>query len=331
MIKCASVVFTVILLELISVSVSYAVDIKEVVKGKVWTAETPTTKDPSVKIYFGMERIDNSEQAVAWKSYSDSAKWLTGKSGRGILSALARQSEPGRHPKCDGNIKDYTGFEEAELRALMESMEKLQMYLPKNYEALEGVGGGIAGFSPIIGKYVIYASKKPINGLFKFKNLKEPELQQVSDLKEFQANYEDIIMTMGAWEVPDTPLISHRGIFRNPMDFVDPNKSYSGISLMLHAFSAKALSKAIPEKKFLAVTPTDVMADLLMKKLTSDEMYIQNRWDDKASAKGADGKEIPLTSKIPGFSEYEHKVPGGQFEGNGTFLIKIDALTKLLK
>jgi hypothetical protein len=327
MVKSVSSLIVLFLVGLISASFAYGNgEIKEIVKNEVWAGEIPSPKDPDVKIYFGIERLDNEQQVENWKAYARSAEFLSGPGG-GPLKYLAVESEPGNHPKCE-DLKDVTGLEEAEFNALMETMEKMELYLPENREGLDGVSGGILGFNPHvrIGNYVVYAAKKPVSGRFRFKELKVPRLRRVSTLKEFQDNYSDILMSMASWEVPGTPLVSHRGIFRNPMDFVDPKKTYGGISLLLHAFSAEALSKMHPGKKFMAVTPVIAMADILKKNFKSNEMFVLR--DRHYGIRAADGKKIPKASTIPGFSEFIDKVPVGNFERDGTFLIDIDALAK---
>ena len=134
-------------------------------------------------------------------------------------------------------------------------------YLKKD-EKLGGlmeIDGGLAGFIPPpmgSAEFVVYASKTPIEGKFKFFPEKKINLKQYFD------HYGSIIMAMTSGNIPDSSHYWNRGIHRMPKSFIDQN--YKGISMDMHRFTAK-VAKNYSKKEYLMVHALESMSTALKK------------------------------------------------------------------
>lgn len=133
------------------------------------------------------------------------------------------------------------------------------------YTALSRIGGGTAEFNQYIkpepgrAAYVAYASKSPVTGRLVATNKK------VSTVEEYIENYGNLLMCVAVRDWAQTPLVQHRGIFRDPMSFLDSSGKYSNLSLLLHAFAGKIALTNFAGKSYMTVAPMQDMADILSK------------------------------------------------------------------
>lgn len=233
-------------------------------------------KSPAgAQYYVGIERVVDEQQKNAWRDYSKSADWLTIQ-GSGVLRYSAINSTEERKPKYEV-VKKTIGFDEEGYDQIMAAMKRLELFKPANRAAMSAVPTGTVAFQTELARknvYVAYISKKPISGKFAFKKFEKPELGRVDSLKEYFENYDDIVMCMVIINYPGKPITEHRGIFRNPTDFLDVKKLFAGSSLPLHGAGASFASLFLDDKRYVAVIPVEAMENILVAKVQPGDMFI---------------------------------------------------------
>ncbi len=254
--------YSIVLLTFLCVSSYASASVTKVAEG-VYAGQG--TASSGEIVYFGMELVDSSN-IVGWERYVTHAKFMTADSSGKIL-VYSMRSEPGlRSPYSEG-IKEDSGFTEEEYTSYMDNLYNKGFYKPEKYAGLRGVPSGAAGFyiEDDGNYYVVYASKKPVTGKFNF-----PKTEEFIRLKDFNRIYDDILMSVRSSDSPGTDSYSNRGILRNPKSFIDGG--YAGLALKLHGFSAAVAKQIFKDKKFMVVSPTEVMQKILDKALKPEDV-----------------------------------------------------------
>lgn len=302
----------------------------EKVNDNVWTTAIRSSTNPNVNIYFGMERLVSDRQIANWKTYSEYACGLSHQS-TGVLGKMMRYSDPMIRKEDNISYDTYawTGISEERFDEMMRYFESVKAYKSSGpaRETMSGVCAGSQEFTKLAtkGNYVIYASKRPVNGVFPFPIL-PPEMINMKNkaivlkIPDFDHYFNNILMAMIAQDMPQSPLFHHRGIFVNPLLLTVPDKTYRGISLKLHAFSSKVFLEEFG-KKYMVVSPIRAMEKILVPAFSKGEIYSKS------------GSSVPLFTQFPGgwkFGDAIKKLGPTGFEED-TFLIDAKALSNKLR
>lgn len=269
-------------------------------------------------VYFGMEKVD-AENEGDWFNYSRTTAIKTVK-GRGAFWGLTAASARGMKQAFGENIQSATGFaDEQEYLAFMEKVDQATRNNKKLPNVISGIEGGTAGFFPSSDEnyYVVYASRKPVQGRFPFPK----NLPSFISLKQYNEIYGDIIMSVGSRDNPASNYYVNRGIFKNPLSFIIDGNKYPGLSLKLHGFSAAVASHIFKNKDYMFVKPISSMTRVLLRvqgwqrgDVLIDSKDLMDYGDD----------ELEVIKEREGETFYE-----GQ--GEPHFLIKIEALIRLYR
>jgi len=219
-----------------------------------------------------MEKVD-SENKVWWDKYKDISKRLTDRD-RGIMSVWSRLK--GKRTSYD-LIKDVTGFTEDEYVKFMDKLDEVVRnsksvecmpgaFLPSVACALLGVPAGVVGFqiSDDGNNYVVYASKKTVMGRYAFPK----DMPAFISLKKYYDYFKDIIMIVRSEFKPGDISYNNRGIFKNPISFIEDGDKYPGLSMKLHGFSAAAIHHIAKNAQYMTVNPIAAMRGIIMKTKT---------------------------------------------------------------
>jgi hypothetical protein len=224
-------------------------------------------------IYFGMEYFTQEK----WLMYRDNAErmsngWNSTLRTNGLLLYYARHSEPHNRPPHDDKVRTLTGFTRDEYNNFMEQLYTQGLYQENKVKALESISAGCAGFLTDKNVFyeIAYVSKEPVTGPFPFKNLKEN-----MSVKEFLTAFDKLLMCVGSRIDENSPhtVYENRGIFINPASFL--HGGYSGLSLMLHGFTAAVMHEIYPTLQYMAVSPLRNMFSILRKHIDPDDIYIK--------------------------------------------------------
>lgn len=218
------------------------------------------TKVGNEIVYFGMERLDQ-ENLENWNKYKTNTRYKT-QEGRGIFHVLALQCIEKIFPPFI-KMQQRTGF--ADETEYLAYRNKVCEAVDKNANipaAIAGIPGGIMGFMPddTGDYYVVYASRKPINGRFPFAK----DIPSSISLTQYYSFYQDILMSVGSENEKSTNKYENRGIFKNPISFIEDGDKYPGLSLKLHGFSAAVASHIFKNKQYMFVIPVPAMTRVLL-------------------------------------------------------------------
>lgn len=211
-------------------------------------------------VYFGMERVDRYN-VDNWDKYKNCTQRLTANS-RGIL-AVWPSIIPEIREVPFGDLKQVTGFtDESELLDFLDKLEKVVHENKNVIVALQKIPTGLAGFyiEDDGNFYVVYASKKPVTGRFPFPD----NLPSSLPLKKYYEYFGDLLMVVRSQIKPDEDSYGNRGIFKNPISFIEDGNKYPGLSLKLHGFSAVVAQYISKDKQYMDVEPAPAMRRILV-------------------------------------------------------------------
>lgn len=262
--------------------------------------------DANEKIYFGMEKI-NSANHQKWVDYHRRSKTVISiistilydrenylsdlkdyKDGNYLDSDLTPEILEDDKKKLLNLVYNETGYSAPKIQDLFRFIDSNLKALRRIFSSSNGLSNAIAGFSQILGSqnersehvneentYVAYASKTPIIGEFTSK-----PITTEFNLTTYQEAYGDLIMCIGVKDVINTAFSIHRGIFRNPIDFLTPERTYKGVAMELHRLAGRSARQFLGEKKYIAVYPMKSMRDILHKSVNPGDMFLE--WGDSS-------------------------------------------------
>lgn len=269
--------------------------------------------------YLGMERLD-SKSRKKWKSYQNISYIFAFQHNNPLLHFF--------EVPTPGKIEEMTKSKEFSLRE-----ETASHYFTNVWNRIQGDEKKMRAFHDRSGvgafltekedDYVVYASKREIKGPLSFpeetgfslvpdeKGEKKFTLQEILDFSH------PIIMSVGVLLSEDEAVYRNRGIFRNPISFIEGG--YEGISLDLHAFSGKVfrdmLNPQSPENKkdYMVVAPAPVMHSILVKAFDGQllEPSIEEEELEKFSGKNIGDRVVLI--KVEDLAAFHD----GKVEGTG--------------
>lgn len=248
--------------ELASVGIDYRSD-------DLFTGYSRSDDQPPV--HFGLARLTESNLAF-WRQYRSS-------SGRvaDLLTRLAvRLRRPDERLNFDELAESY-GWSRGELECVADTIRR-RGYAER--KIFRNVKGGVTGFEWLLDedfaetedRFVAYASREPIRA--------EPAPQPTDrtadpahQLREHEARYSEILLTVGVATAWSLPTITHFGIFRNPLAFLDPDPAHRGLAMQLHGFAATVSLHAFSDKHYMVTEPMPVMTRILHDVLAPEDIF----------------------------------------------------------
>lgn len=111
----------------------------------------------------------------------------------------------------------------------------------------------------------------------------------IDEIKKGHIYKENIEMSMTVLTTDESPIVSHMGISRNPLNICRYKKTNEGaphkaISVPFQSFAAQVMREMDPNKAFMVNKPTPIMRSILAAKLPRESYYIGcNRFFAKAN------------------------------------------------
>lgn len=276
------------------------------------------TKVGNEIVYFGMEKLDE-ESMNDWNNFGIRTNSFTSY-GSGLLWGFSTASARGVKIFFSEALQTSTGLTKEEYSLFVEKVDEAVQKNPNIPNAIAGIPVGVAGFlsSGSQDYYVVYASRRPVQGRFPFPK----NLPSSISLKQYHRYYGDIIMCVGSWDHPPSNTYKNRGIFKNPLSFIIDGNKYPGLSLKLHGFSAVVASQIFQNKQYMAVKPIPSMTRILLG---------VNGWQrGDVFIYGKDLMDY-RSDELEYIKEGIEPLTYNQDHDEPKFQIKIDALIKLYK
>jgi hypothetical protein len=274
------------------------------------------TKVGNETVYFGMEKLDE-ESINDWNNFGIQTNKFTTYSS-GLLWFFSTASARSIKISFGEALQTQTGFTKEEYSLFTKKTDEAVQKNPNIPNAIAGIPLGVAGFLSSGEKnyYVVYASRKPVQGRFPFPK----DIPSSISLKEYFGYYGDIIMCLGSWDHPPSRIYKNRGIFKNPLSFIIDGNKYPGLSLKLHGFSAVVASYIFRDKQYMVVKPIPFMTRILLgvKGWQRGDVFIY-------------GKDLMDYTPDELEDVKEGKEPSTSNQEEPRFQIKIEALIKLYK
>lgn len=235
----------------------------------LFTGRSASPDGPTV--HFGLARITGSNLAF-WRDYRLSSGRVTD-----LLALLAvKLQKPSERLDFDALTETY-GWGRGELKRIAATIQQRNLVDKKVFRSLKG---GVVGlewlldeeFAETEDRFVAYASRAPIKTEV-LTPLPTRSASPAIQLREHATRFSDLLQTVGVATASGLPTVTHFGIFRNPLAFLDPDSAYRGLAMRLHGFAATVTLNALAGKQFLITEPMPVMTRILRQDLLPDEVY----------------------------------------------------------
>lgn len=222
-------------------------------------------------LFFRMELLTEAN-TKCWARFKEMTCWVANQNSRGVLSGLVSLAGEIDYPKHK-EVEEVTGFTEDEYIIFTEKAIRLKKKTDNKIVKLleaNSVGSNHMCTDFESGKlnYIVYVSKNPS---FSIQNADMTGKE--INLKNFIESYNDILISVGS-DFSKEDSFHNRGISRNPYWVFE--EKYSGLSMLLHGFSAAVADKYFTEKKLMHVKPVGSMQSIIKKNLAPGEGYIEH-------------------------------------------------------
>ena len=235
----------------------------------LFTGRSASPDGPTV--HFGLARLTDASLAF-WRDYRLSSGRVTD-----LLALLAvKLQKPSERLDFDALTQTY-GWSRGELEQVAATIRQHNLV---DKRVFRNIKGGVVGlewlldeeFAETEDRFVAYASRAPL-GTEITAPLPDRSADPAIQLREHAARFSDLLLTVGVATARGLPTVTHFGIFRNPLAFLDPDSAYRGLAMQLHGFAATVSLNALADKQFLITEPMPVMTRILRQELAPDEVY----------------------------------------------------------
>lgn len=215
-------------------------------------------------IYFYHQKLKTDDEVRFWKRFAGYSERSRGM--QAIYYAILDQENPdcGIHYNEEMyNWMRTQGVEDPEqtLTLAREYLIEHQISPEQLDKLLSGYRGGVAGFNPSVGRYVVFATKNPIDKPYFLQEETNPD----------PASFSNILMVYNSYET-DHGGMEHRGIIRNIHDLIRPDPRYKQLAILSHGFAAE-IEHDVYQRSFLEVKPLALMLYLLIKAFPDNYIY----------------------------------------------------------
>ena len=254
--------------------------IKEIKPG-VYVGEMKLASGDTV--YFGCEKLEKLSHSRSWNNYMKSAEkmaWIWA----GFVSEINSES----YPDFGDKRIELMGYNAEEYETVMQFVQRKKYFNSHVLDRLDDpISKSAQNCHPSDEKesrYIVYASSQPIT---KRLSSKSPGDQ---DTKIWGTGYKErfghILMSYSLITKPSSRTTTHMGIFRNPIDFLDVEERYKGLSMKLHGFGAAVAKEHMDRKQYMVNSPQRKMMEIMVKCIGSEHVHIgtnKNLQEDKVN------------------------------------------------
>lgn len=236
---------------------------------------TGHSTDAGATVHFGLARVTPGG-LPSWRHYRLSA-------GR-VADVLARLSKTLEAPDDRLDLDDLArehGWSRAELARVADVIRR-RRYATKR--VFRKVKGGVTGvewvldedFTQTEDRFVAYAARRPLAAVPP--PPPDPDASgPAAQIRDHETRYRDLLLTVGVATERGLPTVTHFGIFRNPLTFLDAEPEHRGLAMRLHGFAAAACRRVLSDKLYMVTNPMPRMAEILRRSLRPDELYSGDR------------------------------------------------------
>lgn len=243
---------------------------------------------PGAEIHFGMVRLTD-QSLPFWRRYRLSAGKVAD-----LLAGLAKKLErSGDRVDLESVAEEY-GWSRDRIHHIAEVVRR------RSYGArsiFRSVKGGVIGiewlldeeFAPTEDRFVAYAASRPLPD--ELPSPSEPEPETAADLVgSHERIYSPLLVTVGVATERGLPTVTHFGIFRNPLAFLDADPGHRGLAMQLHGFAATVALHAWSNKVFMTTNPMHRMQEILLKRMCADDVHVA---EDDAGLRACINQNLP--------------------------------------
>lgn len=246
------------------------------------------TTAAGAEIHFGMTRLTD-ESLPFWRHYRTSAGKVAD-----LFAGLAKKLERSGDPLDLASVAEEYGWSRDRLDYIAEVVRR------RSYGArsiFRSVKGGVTGiewlldeeFAPTEDRFVAYASTHPLPG--DLPSPSDPEPENAADWVGYHERiYSPLLVTVGVATERDLPTVTHFGIFRNPLAFLDADPAHRGLAMQLHGFAATVVLHAWSNKVFMTTNPMPRMQEILLKRLPAKDIHVA---EDDAGLRAYINQNLP--------------------------------------
>lgn len=233
---------------------------------------TGRTRSPAgAPIHLGFARL-TAESLPYWRDYRTSSARVAES-----LARLARRVE-----RQDGRVdldelaREH-GWSRRELARVAFLMQR-RAYDSKG--VFQSVKGGATGLEWVLDelyastedRFVAYASREPIAYEPPPPDIAIPETP-AAQIERHEAIFSPLLLSVGVATDRGVPTVTHFGMFRNPIAFLEENEDYGDLAMPLHGFAATVALLAFSHKHYMITTPMPRMVELLHRSVAPKEIY----------------------------------------------------------
>jgi len=231
-----------------------------------------STSDDQPPVHFGLARLTDANLAF-WRHYRSSSGLVTD-----LLTYLAvKLRRPDERLDFDELAETY-GWSRGECECVADVIRRRDYAERKIFR---NVKGGVVGFEYLLDgnftqtedRFVAYASREPLPAepaTTAPDRTTEPAVQR----REHEAQYPELLLTVGVATERGLPTVTHFGIFRNPLAFLDPQAAHRGLAMQLHGFAATVSLHAFSGKHYMVTNPMPEMTRILGRTLAPEDIYV---------------------------------------------------------
>ena len=250
------------------------------------------TDDKGQVLYYNFEEVKLNNYDY-WKEYKLFAKYFAE-----LCKNFCREIHESSCPPYPNRYSDEFRCDREKYDKIVEFVKR-KRYFEK--DIFKQVWGGIMGMSYALEDYsepdrivfMVYASNVPI---------KEPHTQKTFGNQD--GCFKRIIISY-VFTTSDNVSVTHYGIFRNPLSFLDLEENYRELSIKLHGFGASMALKLFRAKRYMVTCPMPSMIQIFIKYLKPGEIFMGTNEDLKNFHKMTPEQQVLLKKYPPRF----HKGP----------------------
>jgi hypothetical protein len=278
-----------------------------------------STTSAGEPVHFGLTRL-TSGNLPFWRHYRASTASVAD-----ILTRLAKKLEvPEDRVDLEALASEH-GWSRGELDRIAEVVRRRAYAAKKVFRSVKGGATGIEWvlddfFAPTEDRFVAYAAKEPIAD-----GAAPPPYERDSApaarLRQHRALYSALLLTVGVATERGIPTVTHFGIFRDPLAFLDPGTEHRGLAMQLHGFAATVSLHAFAGKAFMITNPMPRMTEILQRRVAPEDLYAG---DSDAGVRRYVNRNLP--AGVPPIGERQRFSFAGFTLGAQPTVVKLTAL-----
>lgn len=280
-----------------------------------------STTAAGAPIHFGLARL-TSGSLPFWRRYRLSAGRVAD-----ILARLAKKLEaPDDRLDLDALAREH-GWSREEFLRIADLVRRREYASKKVFRSVKGGVTGIEwvlddAFARTEDRFVAYASREPISGsppLPPYEDGAEP----AEHLRQHETLYSALLLTVGVATERGMPTVTHFGIFRNPLAFLDSEQEHRGLAMQLHGFAATVCRQVLSHKVYMITNPMPRMTEILRRSMAPDDLY---SGDSDAGVREYLNRNLP--PDVPPLGEGQRLSFAGFTSGARPTVVKLEALAR---